>query len=103
MRGARHVRCSRCRHVFAVDKVLRFGCSICGVDALGADDYTIRSYKGSPYAICPGCAENFKGLLDERHGEESVTTEKTQSGDRQPEKPPGSRRERLSVKHARER
>ncbi|NIQ39312.1 MAG: hypothetical protein GTN81_12070 [Proteobacteria bacterium] len=102
-RGARHVRCSKCRHVFAVDKVLRFGCSICGIDTLAADHYTIRSYKGSPYAICSGCAEDFKGILDERNGGGGVTTEKTQSGGEQPRETPGFIGERLRVKHARER
>jgi predicted Zn finger-like uncharacterized protein len=64
--SAKKVRCSRCDRVFVVDRVSRISCSICGNETSRPEDYTIRGYKGSPYAICPLCAQTLKEVLEER-------------------------------------
>ncbi|MBW2055878.1 MAG: zinc-ribbon domain-containing protein [Deltaproteobacteria bacterium] len=61
--NSRNVRCSRCRHVFTVAKVSRLSCSICGKEISRTEQYMIRYYRRSPYAICPLCANTYRGAL----------------------------------------
>jgi len=49
-----------------VERVSKISCSVCGNETSRPDDYVIRDYMGSPYAMCPLCAESFRGLLQER-------------------------------------
>lgn len=65
-REPRRVRCTKCQHVFVVNRVTRIACSICGIETSHPEGYTIRNYKGSPYAICSACKDSFRGLLEEK-------------------------------------
>jgi hypothetical protein len=79
-----------------VDKVRRIGCSICGIETSQPEDYAIRDYKGSPYAICPACADGFDGLLNERSIEQSEEGKNLEILDPQPAEPSPTEEEEIA-------